>query len=132
MDTNVVALSGRFVADPEIKTTQSNKTVASFNLAISEGYGDKKKTLFVSVEAWQKTAEALQRFGAKGNRVAVEGRVSVDEWTDKDTGKKRSRVKFVASNVNFIDFPQQDDSQADGYAPPTSHSQVVEDDDIPF
>ncbi len=117
MDTNLVVLSGRFGGDPEIKSTQGGKTIASFSLAITDGYGDKKKTIWAAVEAWEKTAEAIQKFGVKGNRVQIEGRIGVDTWDDKKTGEKRTRTKFVASRVNFIDYPEKNnDSQGDGYA----------------
>ena len=123
MSTNVVVLTGRLGKDPEIRATNSGKSVASFSIAVDDGWGDKKKTYWFSVEAWDKTAEAVGRMVSSGKRVTVVGSLQEDTWNDSKTGDKRSRIKVLANRVDIIDFA--DKSQADG------HSEVS-DDDIPF
>lgn len=119
MSLNVMVLSGRLGKDPELRSTNSGKSVCVFTLAVDRGYGDKKKTIWVNVEAWNKTAEAIARMVTKGKRVEVTGELDEDQWTDQ-SGQKKSRFKVVANKVDIIDFAEQD-SPAE-----------VSDDDIPF
>jgi single-strand DNA-binding protein len=103
MSINLVVVTGRLGKDPEIRSTSSGKSVTSFSLAVDEGYGDKKSTLWVYCEAWDKTAEAIGRLVTKGSRVTVQGSLREDSWTDND-GNKKSRTKIVAQKVDIIDF----------------------------
>jgi single-strand DNA-binding protein len=108
MSINTITISGRLGAKPELKTTTSQKTVAKFSVAVDEGYGDKKKSNWVTVECWDRNAEAVGKFGDKGLRIAVTGRLSFDEWTDKNENKV-VRAKVVASSLEFIDFPAKEE-----------------------
>jgi single-strand DNA-binding protein len=108
MSINTITVSGRLGAKPELKTTTSQKTVAKFSVAVDEGYGDKKKTNWISVECWDRNAEAAARFGDKGLRLAVTGRLSFDEYNDKNENKV-IKAKIVASNLEFIDFPAKEE-----------------------
>lgn len=123
MSTNVVVISGRLGKDPEVKQTNGGKSVCSFSIAVDSGFGDKKKSMWVNVEAWDKTAEAIGRLVTSGKRVAVTGQLAQDEWTDAQTGQKKSRFKIRANQVDVIDFAEK--TQADGHG-------EVSDDDIPF
>lgn len=104
MSFNLVVLTGRLGKDPELKTTNSGKSVTSFGVALDEGYGEKKKTIWVNVEAWDKTAEAINRLSGKGKRVTVRGRLSEDVW--EQNGEKKSRFKVVAQDVDILDFKE--------------------------
>lgn len=107
-----------------MRSTSSGKTVAAFSLAVDDGFGDKKKTIWVSCEAWEKTAEAVNRFLTKGKRATVVGRLTEDTW--EANGEKKTKWKVVAERVEIIDFPDQ--NQQPAYA-----SQDASDDDsIPF
>ena len=88
---------------------------------MDDGWGEKKKTYWFLVEAWDKTAEAVGRLVTAGKRVVVVGSIHEDTWNDSKTGDKKSRIKIRANSVEIIDFPEK--SQADGYN---------ESDDIPF
>ncbi len=123
MSTNVVVLTGRLGKDPEIRSTSSGKSVASFSIAVDDGWGDKKKTYWFNIEAWDKTAEAISRMVSSGKRVTVVGSLQEDTWKDSNTGDKRSRIKVLASRVDIIDFAEK--NQGDGHG-------EVSDDDIPF
>lgn len=107
MSVNLVVLSGRLGKKPEAKTTNGGKTVVSISLAVDDRYGDKKKVLWTALEVWEKNAEALLRFGDKGSRLTVTGRLGLDEW-EKD-GVKQSRTKVIVNNIDFIDFPPRDE-----------------------
>ena len=123
MSTNVIVLTGRLGKDPEVRSTQAGKTVASFSVAVDDGWGDKKKTDWWDVEVWGKTAEAVGRLVTSGKRVTVTGSLKKDEWQDKTSGEKRSRTKILANQVDIIDFA--DKNQGDGHG-------EVDDDSIPF
>src|SRR5579859_7213313 len=121
MSLNVVVVSGRLGKDPELRTTSGNKSVCSFSVAVDRGYGDKKKTVWVPVEAWEKTAEAVARLVTKGKRIQVSGELDEESWTDSATGQKKSRFKVIASKVDIIDFPETG-----------TQSKDISDDDILF
>lgn len=108
---NKVILIGRLTANPEIRVSQGEKTVtvANFTIAIN---GFNEKVDFVPCVAFGKTAELIEKYVNKGNRVAIEGAISVDKYTDKD-GNKKTYVKVVASSVEFIENkPKEDVNEA--------------------
>lgn len=94
-DLNVCSFTGRLAADPEVKQTQSGKTVARFRLAV--GGFHKDETYWLDFEAWGKSAEMLAQYRHKGDSVGVVAHAVVDTW-EKD-GQKHSRVKFVVDNL---------------------------------
>ena len=133
---NQVILMGRLTRDPETRTTTSGKSVTSFSLAVDR-QGQDDQADFFDVTAWEKTGELVAQYLGKGRRVLVQGRLRQDSWDDKETGKKRSRVEVVASDVTFLDGPSGDNQG--GGAPRTNQSSnnskdvVIEDiDDKPI
>lgn len=108
---NQVMLMGRLTRDPEQRTTTSGKTVVSFSLAVDR-VGQDDQADFFDVTAWEKLGELVMQYLGKGRRVLVQGRLRQDSWDDKETGKKRSRVEVTATDVTFLDGPQ--DSQESG------------------
>ena len=105
---NKVFLIGRLGRDPEMKVTPSGTSVCSFSLAVAKEVtvsdGVKREdTTWVDMEAWAKTAELVGKYLTKGSTVFVEGRLKLEQWEDKTTGQKRSRMKVVAENVQFLD-----------------------------
>ena len=94
-DLNVCTFTGRLAADPEVKQTQSGKTVARFRLAV--GGFRKDETYWLDFEAWGKSAEMLSNYRHKGDTVGLTAHAVVDQW-DKD-GVKHSRVKFVVDSL---------------------------------
>lgn len=112
---NQVILMGRLTRDVELRATSSGKNVAEFSLAV-DGMND--KTDFFDVTAWDKTAEIMEKYTAKGSKVLVQGRLRQDNWEDKD-GNKRSKVAITAFDVTFLDSKQgsQDGSQGQDVLP---------------
>lgn len=111
---NTVIISGRLGADPETRTTAGGKTVCGFRMAL-DSYKRDAPAEWVSVSAWDKTAEFVQQYLAKGRKVLVEGRLQVREWEDRESGKKRSAVEVVANRVEFMDSnPAGREGQAGG------------------
>jgi single-strand DNA-binding protein len=127
---NKVVISGRWTKDIEYKALESGKSLSKSSLAVDEGFGDKKQTFFFDVEMWGKTAENVANHSGKGRKVLIEGRLKVDTW-EKD-GQKRSAVRIVAEQVEFLDYKDRDgggnDLPSDNDAPPVD----ISDDSLPF
>lgn len=101
---NQVILMGRLTRDPEVRTTTTGKTITSFSLAVDRG-GQDDQADFFEVTAWEKLGELVSQYLSKGRRCLVQGRLRQDSWDDKETGKKRSKVEVVATDVTFLDGP---------------------------
>lgn len=101
---NQVILLGRLTRDPETRTTPSGKSVTSFSIAVDRQTQDDQADFF-DVTAWEKLGELVSQYLSKGRRVLVQGRLRQDSWDDKETGKKRSRIDVVATDVTFLDGP---------------------------
>ena len=107
---NKVIIAGNLTRDPEIRSAGSAK-VADLRLAISETWRDKTSgqpkevTCFVDVVAWERQAEFCQQYFSKGKGMLVEGRLQMDEWTDKQTNEKRSKLRVRADRILFWGGP---------------------------
>lgn len=113
---NVAVLMGRFVADPELKQTQSGISVTSFTLAVDRSYvksGTERQTDFIDIVAWRSTAEFVCKYFRKGQLAAVQGSIQTRTYTDKD-GNKRKAFEIVADNVHFAE-PKRDSSSGSSY-----------------
>lgn len=99
---NQVILMGRLTRDPEMRTTTTGKSIASFSLAVDR-QGQDDQADFFDITAWEKLGELVNQYLSKGRRCLVQGRLRQDSWDDKETGKKRSRVEVVATDVTFLD-----------------------------
>lgn len=109
---NQVILLGRLTRDPEQRTTTSGKTIVNFSLAVDRGGKDDGADFF-EVTAWEKLGELVVKYVSKGRKVLVQGRLRQDTWDDKETGKKRSKVAVVATDVTFLDSPRDETNQED-------------------
>jgi single-strand DNA-binding protein len=101
MAFNLVVLTGRLTAAPEIKTTPSGKSVCSFTIAVDRGYGDNKETDFITCVAWEKTAEFIGKYFNKGSEIGIEGSIQTRRWTDKN-GNSRTAFEIRVINTQFI------------------------------
>lgn len=102
---NRVFLMGHLTRDVELRSAGSS-TVGNIGLAVSRKWKDasgeqKEETCFVDCEAWGKTAETLAKYVAKGHPIYLEGRLKLDQWEDKDGGK-RSKIKVVVEQFQFL------------------------------
>ena len=100
---NVVALTGRLVEDPELKTTGNGVSVCSIRLAVDRDYapqGQERKADFINVVAWRGTAEFVAKFFRKGQMIAVNGSIQTRQYEDR-RGNKRTAVEVVAGSVSF-------------------------------
>lgn len=126
---------GRLTRDPEQRTTSTGKTIANFSIAVDRG-GQDDTADFFEVTAWEKLGDLVIQYLSKGRRVLVQGRLRQDSWDDKETGKKRSRVEVVATDVTFLDGANSEGGSSAPAAAPsknTSKDVVIEDiDDKPI
>ena len=100
---NVVALMGRLVADPELKTTQSGNSVCTFRVAVDRSYapqGEERQADFITVTAWRKTAEFVSKYFQKGSMISVQGRLETRQYQDKN-GSNRTATEVIAAEVGF-------------------------------
>ena len=99
-----------------------------------------EETTFVDVDAFGRQAETIGQYLKKGRPVMVEGRLKLDQWDDKQTGQKRSKLGVVLENFQFLDSRGEGGGGAGSYSQPESPSgspsggggSVPEDDDVPF
>lgn len=123
---NQVIIMGRLTRDPEMRTTPTGKTVTSFSLAVDRQGADDTADFF-DITAWEKLGELVNQYLSKGRRCLVQGRLRQESWDDKETGKKRSRVSVVASDVTFLDGPSGDEG---GSSAPKSSAKPKKGDDV--
>lgn len=107
MNLNRAMIIGNLTRDPELKTTATGKTVASFGVATNHSWTDQsgqkqEKAEFHNIVAWGKLAEICGQFLGKGRKVYVEGRLQTREWEGQD-GQKRNRTEIVADNMIMLD-----------------------------
>ena len=100
---NKVFLIGRLSRDPELRHTTSGMAVCQINVAIGRRVapGKEAETDFINVVVWDKQAENVSKYLAKGRQVAVEGRIQTRSY-DNNEGKKTYVTEVVATNVEFL------------------------------
>ena len=98
---NKIFLSGNLTRDVEVRYTQSGKAYARASIAVNRPYSkDKDAVDFINLLAWDKTAEFLGKYFAKGSRVLVEGRLQTSKYKDKN-GEDRTSNEVVVDQVEF-------------------------------
>lgn len=99
---NLAILIGRLTADPELRYTPNGTAVATFTIATDRfGKEGEKETTFIPIVVWRKQAENCAEYLRKGSLAAVEGRINVRSYEDKE-GKKRWVTEVVAEAVKFL------------------------------
>lgn len=126
MSFNKVILVGNLGKDPELRYTPNGDAVCSFTLATNEKVKGETSTTWWKVTLWRKTAEAAAKYLTRGTSVYIEGRVALEEWTDKE-GKVRTTLCVTGTDMQFIGGAKDDA----GAIPPT-RSSAATDDDIPW
>lgn len=114
---NLVVLTGRLTADPELKTTQSGVSVTSFSIAVERRYkqGEERQADFINIVAWRSSAEFICKYFKKGSMIGIEGSIQTRKYQDRD-GNNRTAFEVVANNVQFVEFKKADNN-SDNNAP---------------
>ena len=121
---NIVAIVGRLGKDPELRTTQSGKSVTSFSLAVQrprKNQSGEYESDWIDVQAWGTTAEFICKYFQQGQLMAVSGRIQTRVYTDRD-GKARKGVEIVAQDVSFCEGRKREEP----VNPPSSFSRDAE------
>nr|DAE67042.1 MAG TPA: Single strand binding protein [Bacteriophage sp.] len=100
---NVVAIMGRLVADPELRTTPAGVNVCQFRIACDRNFarqGEQRQADFVDIVAWRAQADFVCKYFSKGSLIAINGRIQTRNYQDKN-GNNRTAFAVVAENINF-------------------------------
>jgi single-strand DNA-binding protein len=149
---NRVILAGNLTRDPELRYTPKGTAIASFGLAINRTWKSetgemKEEVTFVDVDAFGRQAEVIGQYMKKGRPFLVEGRLKLNQWEDKNTHQKQSRLRVVLEGFSFIDSkgpetppgpetarprPATASPEAHSPAGPGPEAPPPEEDDVPF
>ena len=147
---NKVILAGNLTRDPELRYTPKGTAIAKFGLAINRNWktetGEQKEEVtFVDIDAFGRQAEVVSQYMKKGRPILVEGRLKLDQWDDKQTGQKRSRLGVILESFSFLDSQRTGEMGAGGPSPASARSREPEppppasepdnppsEDDVPF
>jgi single-strand DNA-binding protein len=143
-DLNKVFIAGRLTRDPELRYLPSGMAVCKMSIANTRYFkskeGDRREeVVFVDVTVWDRQGEYVGERLRKGRPVLIEGRLKTDQWEDKATGQKRSRIEINALRVTPLDWDESDQRQGSRPAPapvsepePRAIEEPLPEDDIPF
>ena len=137
---NLVVLTGRLTADPELKTTPNGIPVTTFSIAVNRNYraGEEQQTDFINIVAWRQRAEFITKYFKKGSMIGIEGSIQTRRYQDKN-GNNRTAFEVVVNNAQFVESKR--DGAASGSDEPASFSNADVsdfaeiggmDDDLPF
>ena len=151
---NKVILAGNLTRDPELRYTPKGTAIARIGLAVNRTWktetGEtREEVTFVDVDAFGRQAEVISQYFKKGKPLLVEGRLRLDQWEDKNTHQKQSKLKVVLEGFSFLDSrgggdgggsepgrqrPPAAPSAPSASAPEPSEPEgpPPEDDDVPF
>lgn len=142
---NCVTLMGRLVADPELRTTTTGRSVCSFRIAVDRSYakaGEQRQADFINIVAWEATANFVARYFKKGSMIALQGQLQTRTY-DANDGTKRNIVEVIAREVSFCGSRAETGTvQAAPVAPaqtptyqtaaPSDFEEIDDDEDLPF
>src|SRR5437899_2610578 len=120
---NKVILAGNLTRDPELRYTPKGTAIAKFGLAINRTWKNdagetKEEVTFVDVDAFARQAEVIAQYMKKGRPILIEGRLRLDQWDDKQTGQKRSKLGVVLEGFQFIDGGMRTEGVPSSAEPP--------------
>ncbi len=129
---NRVVLIGRLTKDPELRYTPAGGVaVTTFTLAVNRRFRGKdaqQEADFIPIVVWNKLAEICAKYLVKGSQVAVEGRLQLRSYEDRE-GQRRNVAEVVADNVQFIGGSRDRQQEPDQ---PRFDDSLVGEDDVPF
>ena len=145
---NCVTLMGRLVADPELRTTTTGKSVCSFRIAVDRTFqraGEQRQADFINIVAWENQANFISRYFAKGSMIAIQGSIQTRSYEDNN-GNKRTAFEVIAREVSFCGSkaetgtgnynpaPAAAAAPAPSYqtAAPGDFEEITDDEDLPF
>ena len=128
MNFNHVTIAGRITNNLELKTTQTQKPVLSFSVAVNR---DKEHTDFFNCVAWNKTAETIVQYFGKGSNILVDGQLTTSKWTDQQ-GNNRTSTDILVDRFCFVDPKPKVEPTDQNQFPAPEVITPVDDDALPF
>lgn len=137
---NCVTLMGRLVADPDMRVTTSNKSVVNFRIAVDRSFvkqGEQRQADFITIVAWEKTADFIYKHFHKGDMIALQGSIQTRNYEDSN-GNKRTATEVLAREVSFCGGKNETSSAptqatVPTYTPaPDDFEEIPDDADLPF
>ena len=129
---NKFIVNGNLTKDAELRYTQNDKAYSKFSIANNEGYGDNQKTNFFNCTLWGKSAENLNRFLTKGQKVLITGKVEINDYKDKE-GVERKIIDINVDSfggVELLGNKAQQESGTNNDTSNNSDSPIDNDDDL--
>lgn len=122
---NLVVLTGRLTAAPELKTTPNGVPVCSFSIAVDRRYkqGEERQTDFINIVSWRSTAEFVSKYFTKGSMIGIEGAIQTRKYQDKD-GNNRTAFEVIGNNVQFVESKKPQDAE-EGNSLPTPENDLL-------
>lgn len=103
---NKIFLIGNLTRNPDLRGTPSGASVCELGIAVNRRYTsngqEKEEVVFIDVNAWGKIAESCHRNLTKGSKIMVEGRLTMDQWQDRNSGEARRKIIVTADNIQFL------------------------------
>ena len=127
---NSVNIIGRVCNDVELRYTPSQMAVVKLNVAVDDGYGEKKKTYFIPVTVFGKQAENCEKFVSKGKKIAVTGKIVTGSY-EKD-GRKVYTTDVVADRVEFLERAEKSEARETEPVPQGFAAVDESEFDVPF
>ena len=121
-----ITIAGGVTRDAELRRTQHGDPVLSFSVAVSEGFGDKKRTIYFDASLWGKRGETLAQYLTKGSRVSVSGDLSTRDHNGK------TYLTIRADQVTLMGGGNRDDGGSRQRSRPEGNMHSDLNDDIPF
>ena len=134
---NNVILMGRLVADPELRTTNTGKSVANFRIAVDRAYskGNDKKADFITIVAWESTADFISKYFNKGSMIALRGEIQTRSYED-NSGNKRTATEVLAREVSFCGGKNEGNNNSSvaptSMSAPNDFEEIPDGEDLPF
>jgi single-strand DNA-binding protein len=149
---NKVILVGNLTRDPELRYTPKGTAIAKIGLAVNRRWttetGEQREEVtFIDIDAFGKQAETIGQYLKKGRPLLVEGRLRLDQWDDKQTGQKRSKLGVILESFQFLDSGNRTGDNpaaapaparpappaaAPAASPPAEEPPPPDEDDVPF
>ena len=126
---NTIQLIGRLTNEPELRTTQSEKNVCNFNIAVNRTSSE--GTDFISCQVWGTQAENLCKYQKKGNLIGVIGSLRIDKFQD-DQGNDKYKSYVLANNIEYLTSKKEESESSNGVSSVKSEQITLSDDDLPF
>ena len=127
---NKVHLIGRLVDNPVLRYTSNTTPVASYTIAINNGYGDKQETDYINITTWGKSGEFVNKYFVKGQPIAVVGRLKNKNY--ESNGVKHYGMEVVTEEIEFVGYKKEETKEEPTEEEFTPSFILEDEDELPF